>query len=540
VAQRPAVSPHGDDTTRILDSGFWLVVAMSAVLVVLVVASALAGALAPGTAGPVASPSASASPSPSGPIDVASFLYPAARPAPPIELTDPGDRSFSLASLRGAPAFVFFGYTHCPDVCPATIGTVGQAMEAFGGDVGAVFVSVDPERDTTTWLREYVRFLPAGFVALTGSDTRIAATADAWDVRYAKVETGVEGAYSMSHTAEVFLVDASGMLRASFPFGTSSEVMTAVLRAVVATPTQGSPSPTVTPGPNLTPTPTAPPGAASGAPDSALGIEVVSTSVWAGAASPVILSLAVDGGRLADTDIRPTAQLVSETGERVGQPVAAVPVRPPAMDTVSYVATVPIPTPGAWRLEVSATVDGAARTGSVGLDALEPGATAALGAPAPAARTPTLGDVGGVVKAVTTDPTPDLRLSERSTVDALAEGRPFVLVVDSTRFKVSPACGQAIVMARFALDRWRDVAFIHLEPYRYTLVSDTPVIDGSLEDPTLTDPAAAWGVGGAPWGPKSMPWVFVVDGDGIVRAKYQGVMGSTDVDVILALIAQGG
>ena len=95
-------------------------------------------------------------------------------------------------------------------------------------------------------------------------------------------------------------------------------------------------------------------------------------------------------------------------------------------------------------------------------------------------------------------------------------------------------------MARYLLDRWRDVAFIHLEPYRYSVVADTPVLDGSLQTPILTDPAAAWGVGGDPWGPRSMPWVFVVDGDGTVRAKYQGVMGTDDVDVILALISQGG
>jgi hypothetical protein len=148
--------------------------------------------------------------------------------------------------------------------------------------------------------------------------------------------------------------------------------------------------------------------------------------------------------------------------------------------------------------------------------------------------------VGGDPKAVTTDPAPDLRLSQRSTADALDAGQPFVLVVDSTKFRVSPACGRAIIMARYLLDRWRDVAFIHLEPYRYTVQSDTPVLDGSLDAPTLTDPANAWGVGAAPWGPASMPWVFVVDGSGVVRAKYQGVSGSTDVDVILAWLAQGG
>jgi len=170
--------------------------------------------------------------------------------------------------------------------------------------------------------------------------------------------------------------------------------------------------------------------------------------------------------------------------------------------------------------------------------ALDPGGTAPLGGPAPRMATPTLDDVGGVARAVTTDPAPDLRLSRRSTLDSLEDGQAFVLVIDSTRFRVSPACGRAIIMARYLLDRWRDVGFVHLEPYQYSVVASTPVLDGSLENPTLTEPAAAWGIGEAPWGATSMPWAFVVDGDGIVRAKYQGVMGTADVDVIVAMIAQ--
>jgi hypothetical protein len=228
------------------------------------------------------------------------------------------------------------------------------------------------------------------------------------------------------------------------------------------------------------------------------------------------------------------------TGDRVGGAVEAVAVRPPGLAAVSYVATLPIAAPGAWRLEVSTTVAGVTHVGSAVIDALDQGTTAAIGAPAPGIRTPTIADVGGVARAVTTDPAPDLRLSQTSTADALAAHKPFALVVDSTRFKVSPACGRAIVMARYLLDRWRDVSFIHLEPYRYSVVSDTAILEATLLDPILTDPAAAWGVGGDPWGPRSMPWVFVVDGDGIVRAKYQGVMGTDDVDVILALIEQGG
>jgi hypothetical protein len=177
--------------------------------------------------------------------------------------------------------------------------------------------------------------------------------------------------------------------------------------------------------------------------------------------------------------------------------------------------------------------------GSADVAVLDPGATAALGAPAPTAHTPTLDDVGGLARAVTTDPAPDLRLSQTSTTDALAAHRPFVLVIDSWKFKVTSACGRALVMARYLVDRWTDVSFIHLEPLAYDVITDTPVLRGSLADPTLTDAAAAWGLAGAPWGPRSMPWVFVVDGEGIVRAKAEGVMGSDDVDVILSMIAAG-
>ena len=192
-------------------------------------------------------------------------------------------------------------------------------------------------------------------------------------------------------------------------------------------------------------------------------------------------------------------------------------------------------------MEVTAS-DAAGVSGQGGMDvtALDPGGTAALGAPAPTTRTPTAADFGGDLTWVTTDPLPDPRMSATSTVDALAAGTPFVLVVDSVQFRVTPACGKAVVMAKRLLDRWRDVPFIHHEPYRYTVITTEPVLEGTLETPVLTEPAAAWGVGADPWGVGSMPWIFIVDGEGIVRAKYQGVMGSADVDVLLSLVASEG
>jgi hypothetical protein len=206
------------------------------------------------------------------------------------------------------------------------------------------------------------------------------------------------------------------------------------------------------------------------------------------------------------------------------------------VDAVSYVATVDIPSAGSWRLAVTATIGGRTLRGSAGVTALDPGASAPLGGRAPAVRTPTLADVAGDARAITTDPNPDLRLYGTSTPDALAAHRPFVLILDSSLFRVSPVCGKALLTARYLLDRWTDVTFIHSEPFVYTLVSDWPVLSGDIADPPLDAVATGWGIAAAPWGNLSVPWIFVVDGNGIVRAKYEGLMGTADIDVILALV----
>ncbi len=551
MAGRPADPRSSDGGAVIGDRAFAVVGLFAVALVIVGLVAALLDVGSPHSpgGGSAAGGSTSSSTAPASPgasstatPDTRAFLYPQARDAAPIELVDPAGQPFSLAALRGAPVLVFFGYTHCPDVCPATIGIVGKALAGLGGGSRAVFVTIDPERDTTAWLAEFSPYLPAGFTAVTGSASQIRATADAWGVKYARVETDRPDAYSMSHTADVFLIDAAGRLRGSFPFGTTADQMMATVRAMSAgsTAAPGTPGPSAAGTAATGPTPAASTPAPSTAAVYALKPVVISSSVWAGGRSPVILTLDGPAGRLNDPAIPVTAQLIGADGAPVGPAVPAVAVRPPLEDRVLYVPTVDIPAPGTWRLEVTAGTGTTDLRGTVDLTARDPGSTASLGGPAPTARTPTLADAGGDRWAVTTDPAPDLRLSSTSTADALAEGAPFVLVADSVRFRVSPACGKAVVMARYLLDRWPAVRFIHLEPFRYSVVAETPVLEGSLADPQLTDPAAAWGFGGAPWGELSMPWVYVVDGHGIVRAKYQGIVGSDDVDVILALIAQGG
>ena len=492
------------------------------------VVSACAGSgVAPTATAPSATTGPTASPG--------SYLLPGVVPAPPIELTASDGRPFSLASLRGQAVLLSFGYTHCPDVCPATVGLVGQVITALAPDVKALFVTIDPERDTAPWLQEYVKYLAAGYQALTGTPEQIRSTANAWGVQYARVDEGDASSYGMTHTSDVFLVDRAGLLRARFPFGTGSGAMTAVVRQILDGP-EPSGAPTAGAG-SVAP---ASPGPSASAPaELELGVAVTSTSVWSGGHSPVILSVTPPDAPI-DAGAQVSVQVETTNNAPVGFPVPATRVLPEGAAVASYVASLDFPSPGWWRLAVTATVGGETRAGSADVAVLDPGASAPLGAAAPTAHTPTLDDVGQQALAVTTDPAPDLRLYRTSTTDALAAHQPFVLVVDSTRFRTTTACGKALVMVRYLVDRWPQVAFIHLEPFRYDVVSDAPVLEGTLMDPTLVDAADAWGIGGSPWGATSMPWIFVVDGNGILRAKYQGVIGSDDVDVIVSLIEQGG
>lgn len=148
-------------------------------------------------------------------------------------LVDAAGSPFDLASLQGDPVLLYFGFARCPDVCPQTIGELMGVWEAHP-DMQAVFVTVDPERDTPEFLAEWVRYLPANFHALTGSPAAIRRTADAYGAKYARVETDSAGGYTMSHTADLYLIDAHGQLLLAYPFGTSAEAIAADLAVLDA------------------------------------------------------------------------------------------------------------------------------------------------------------------------------------------------------------------------------------------------------------------------------------------------------------------
>jgi protein SCO1/2 len=197
-----------------------------------------AGAAAPSAAAPSAAAAATPEPIAStAPADT-SQAVPAGlespRPAPLLEgLVNADGSPFSLADHSGSPTLVFFGYTHCPDVCPATIGEIFGVFQS-APETQAVFVSVDPERDTPEFLASWTQYFPEGFHAVTGSPGSVRRAADEYGVKYARVETSSTTGYTMSHTANVYLIDGDGQLRRTYPFGTPAAEMAADIQALQA------------------------------------------------------------------------------------------------------------------------------------------------------------------------------------------------------------------------------------------------------------------------------------------------------------------
>ncbi len=138
----------------------------------------------------------------------------------PFQLIDQDGKPITDADLKGRPFLVFFGYTHCPDVCPATLFEVSELMRALGKDAdraGALFVTVDPERDTPAALKDYLASFDPRVRAATGNRAAIDAAERAYRVYAKKVPSDKDkDDYSMDHTALVYLMDKQGRFVAPF------------------------------------------------------------------------------------------------------------------------------------------------------------------------------------------------------------------------------------------------------------------------------------------------------------------------------------
>jgi protein SCO1/2 len=153
-----------------------------------------------------------------------------------FELTNHSGNTRRLADYNGKLAIVFFGFTHCPDVCPGTLIHMKEVMAKLGeqaDDVQVLFITVDPERDTQEVLSQYVPAFDKRFVGLRGSIDQTKAVTREFKVFYAKVPGSTEGTYSVDHTAASYVFDRDGQVRLMLKPETPTDAIVSDLKALL-------------------------------------------------------------------------------------------------------------------------------------------------------------------------------------------------------------------------------------------------------------------------------------------------------------------
>lgn len=148
--------------------------------------------------------------------------------APNFTLVDQHGQSFRLDEQKGNVVLIFFGYTHCPDVCPVTLTDfkeIKAQLDNQSKDVIFLFITADPQRDTPEQLEDYLENFDSEFIGLTEEQNLLEQVWQDYGVYQAKVESGDSENYLVDHSARTYVIDKMGNLRLTYLFGTSSEVI---------------------------------------------------------------------------------------------------------------------------------------------------------------------------------------------------------------------------------------------------------------------------------------------------------------------------
>jgi len=161
------------------------------------------------------------------------------RAMPDFTLTTHQNGSLSLSELRGQPTLMFYGFTHCPDICPLTLLEMQTIREALGDDgdlVNFVFISVDGQRDTPERLARYfeLRQVDDFVIGLTGTESDVRRVGADYGVKFIYGEVDANGNYAVDHTASAFLLDADGYWIKKYAFGTEHELIVEDLQGLLA------------------------------------------------------------------------------------------------------------------------------------------------------------------------------------------------------------------------------------------------------------------------------------------------------------------
>jgi len=155
----------------------------------------------------------------------------------PFTLVDQNGKPFSSDSLKGKPTLIYFGYAFCPDVCPTSLLLMETAVESLGPDaakkVNLVFITVDPERDTSKLIKGYVENFGPTYIGLTGTQEQIAQVARAYRVYYQKVPSKDGGPYLMDHSSIVYVLDRNGRFVTHFTHEAKAEAIAAAVQRLL-------------------------------------------------------------------------------------------------------------------------------------------------------------------------------------------------------------------------------------------------------------------------------------------------------------------
>ncbi|WP_341907668.1 SCO family protein [Polaromonas sp. YR568] len=153
-----------------------------------------------------------------------------------FSLTDQHGNVRTLGDFDGKVVVVFFGFTQCPDVCPTSMTELVQIKQMLGADgdkLQAVFITVDPERDTAELLKPYMANFDPGFIALRPTAEQLAQVAKDFKVYYKKVEGKTPGSYTMDHSAGSYVFDTQGRIRLYSRYGTGAEPLASDIKLLL-------------------------------------------------------------------------------------------------------------------------------------------------------------------------------------------------------------------------------------------------------------------------------------------------------------------
>jgi protein SCO1 len=161
---------------------------------------------------------------------------PAGQIGGPFQLVDADGLPFTFKDIQGKPSLVYFGFTHCPDICPTSLFLMSQVLERLGTDaerINALFITVDPDRDTPAQLKSYLAAQDPHLRGLTGDAAHLAVARDIYGVEASVVPT-TSSNYNMDHTSTVFVLDRAGRFSSTFDLHASLDEAVADIQALLA------------------------------------------------------------------------------------------------------------------------------------------------------------------------------------------------------------------------------------------------------------------------------------------------------------------